>query len=404
MAQSADIQTSGRSLMPAAPASPATTAQGDLSPDTIRLDISTVCQLRCPACSTAKGIIGRDLGSGFLRRDTFERFLSENPGVRALELSNWGEIFLNPDLIPIMELAAEHKVALHADNGVNLNHVPPAALEALVRLGFRSLTCSIDGASPETYASYRVRGDFDTVIANVRALNAHKIRLGSELPRLRWQFVIFGHNEHEIPAARRLAAELGMEIWFKLSWDGSGPPSAAFSPLRDPAWVKATTGLDHTSRRDHQQATGLPYDPERICSQLWEKPQINWDGRVLGCCVNHWADFGNAFERGLDNIFHGELMRYARRMLTGEAPPRADIPCTRCGRYQALRSAGVWLDPATHNPERRDSPLLAARRLLVSPRRCLHFARHPRAAVRSLLRLLDRRPAITPGVAAPKAR
>ena len=27
-----------------------------------------------------------------------------------------------------------------------------------------------------------------------------------------WQFVVFGHNEHEITKAREMAAELGMEI------------------------------------------------------------------------------------------------------------------------------------------------------------------------------------------------
>ena len=51
------------------------------------------------------------------------------------------------------------------------------------------LSCSIDGASPETYRVYRVRGDFDAVIANIRTINAHKRAYGTELPRLLWQFV-----------------------------------------------------------------------------------------------------------------------------------------------------------------------------------------------------------------------
>lgn len=355
-----------------------------VAPTTVRLDISTVCQLRCPVCPTAKGTIARELGGGFLRRETFARFLRDNPAVRALELSNWGEIFLNPDLVDLMEIAAHEGVALHADNGVNLNHASAEALESLVRLGFRSLTCSIDGASPATYTLYRVRGDFSRVIDHIRIINAHKARLGTAFPKLRWQFVIFGHNEHEIPLARALAAELGMELKFKLSWAGSG--EGAYSPIRDPAWVRAQTGLTHLGRREHRVARRLLYDPERICSQLWEKPQINWDGRVLGCCVNHWGDFGHAFNDGLSAVMQGGPMRYARRMLVGEAPPRADIPCTRCHRYHEMRATGIWLDPVTHDATRPESPALALQRALAAPGRTWQLATRPREALKKVMR------------------
>jgi MoaA/NifB/PqqE/SkfB family radical SAM enzyme len=73
------------------------------------------------------------------------------------------------------------------------------------------VTCSIDGASPETYGIYRVRGDFDAVINNIERINVHKRAHASDLPHLVWQFVVFGHNEHEIPIAREMAERLGME-------------------------------------------------------------------------------------------------------------------------------------------------------------------------------------------------
>lgn len=36
------------------------------------------------------------------------------------------------------------------------------------------------------------------MIGNVRKINAFKHQYNSQQPRLNWQFVIFGHNEHEI--------------------------------------------------------------------------------------------------------------------------------------------------------------------------------------------------------------
>ncbi len=44
-------------------------------------------------------------------------------------------------------------------NGVNLNHARDEVLEGLVKYRVRGVKCSIDGASPETYRVYRIRGN-----------------------------------------------------------------------------------------------------------------------------------------------------------------------------------------------------------------------------------------------------
>ncbi len=313
-----------------------------LSPRAIRLDVATACQLRCPACPTTLGIIRDDLGTGFVRLDDFRRLLEANPGVRSIELSNWGEIFLNPDLLAMMELAAERGVALSAKNGANLNTVADGVLEGLVRYRFRAITCSIDGASPETYAVYRRRGDFDTVLANIRKINGFKARYGSKYPKLTWQFVVFGHNEHEIPRARALAQELGMELRVKLSWGGTYL-GEDFSPVRNREAVRKEISGGVADRTEYETRFGVRYGQRRTCAQMWTDPQINWDGRVLGCCVNHWGDYGNAFRDGLAETCGGERMSYARAMLMGEAPARADIPCTTCANYTAMQRTGRWI-------------------------------------------------------------
>lgn len=55
---------------------------------------------------------------------------------------------------------------------MNLNTVADDVLEGLVRYRLRTITCSIDGASRETYAIYRRHGDYDTVLGNIRKINA----------------------------------------------------------------------------------------------------------------------------------------------------------------------------------------------------------------------------------------
>ena len=129
-----------------------------IRPTRIRLDASSICQLSCPSCPTHSGAARPAVGGGFLKLTDFQDLIQKNPRIRDIELSNYGEIFLNPDLLGILEYAHERGVALTADNGVNFNRMSDDVLDGLVKYQLRSMTCSIDGASEETYRLYRGDG------------------------------------------------------------------------------------------------------------------------------------------------------------------------------------------------------------------------------------------------------
>jgi sulfatase maturation enzyme AslB (radical SAM superfamily) len=306
-----------------------------IKPTKIRLDASSACQLRCVSCMNAMGETHSTIGVGFLKMADFQRLIQENPHITEVELSNWGEIFLNPQILEIMAYAYERKVTLTADNGVNLNNVKENVLEGLVKYKFKSMTCSIDGASNETYTIYRVKGNFDTVIDNLRKIKVYKEKYQSEYPILKWQFIIFGHNEHEITMARKLAHELGMVFYPKLSWDPD------FAPVVNIENIKKEIGA--SSRNEFTKKTGTHY-MQAVCHQLWDQPQINWDGKLLGCCYQYWGDFGaNVFRDGLSKSLNNDKMTYARGMLLGRKPARVDMPCTACDVYRTMETNGNWL-------------------------------------------------------------
>jgi MoaA/NifB/PqqE/SkfB family radical SAM enzyme len=328
-------------------------------PTKIRLEASSYCQLRCPSCPTTTKAIQPVVDSGLLSLEAFTRVIDGNPWLKAIELSNYGEIFLNPDLLSMLRHAHERGVELNVENGANLNYASPDVLEGLVKYGVRAILCSIDGATQETYARYRVRGKLDTVLGHIAAINQHKRDYRSAVPELTWQFVAFGHNEHEIPAARAMAEELGMGFVVKLSWDPD------FSPVTDAETLRSVAGA--ASRREFKEKRGVDY-MQSICHQLWDAPQINWDGKVLGCCRNFWGDFGpeNAFRDGLLPSVNSEKMSYARQMLQGRQPARADIPCTTCQLYEDMKSDGRWLTRRVPSRRQRAWSLVAAGRRLLN--------------------------------------
>lgn len=316
----------------------------DIKPIKIRLDASTLCQLECPLCP--RDALGENIGFGFLKFDDFKNVLDSNPWVSDIELSNYGEIFLNPDLLEIIMYAYSKNVTLHADNGVNLNTASDEVLEALVKYKFRSLKCSIDGVDQETYSIYRKSGNFEKVIQHIKKINYYKEKLKSAFPLLTWQFIVFGHNTHQIKAARQTAKNLSMLFRLRLSWDDS------FSPVINKDLVRHEFGLDVSSRQEYIEKTGKDY-VERICTQLWLQPQINFDGKVLGCCVNHWGNFGNIFQEGLSECLNNEKINYARAMLSGCKESRQDIPCSTCKYYKLKRKNGTWVSLADVEDSRK---------------------------------------------------
>ncbi len=310
-----------------------------IQPPRICLDASTVCQLKCPSCPTASGETGKKLGIGFLKFSDFKNIVDKNPWVSNIELSNWGEIFLNKELIKIVEYAYENNVALQAD--ANLNNVTEDILEALVKYGFRAITCSIDGASPETYSLYRVGGNFQQVIENIKTINKFKAQYNSRYPILYWQFIVFGHNEQEISKARRMARDLYMEFRLKLSWDDLY--GNLFSPIKNAELVRKETGLGVASRSEFREKYGREYILRDCCLNLWINPHINYDGKVLGCCINYWDDYGNAFKDGLKECLNNEKINYARAMLMGKRESKMDIPCILCQSYKRMEENKNWL-------------------------------------------------------------
>jgi mannose-6-phosphate isomerase-like protein (cupin superfamily) len=339
-----------------------------IRPTRIRLEACSLCQMGCPLCPVHSGVERPAVGLGFLKPDDFQTLLERNPRLRRVELSNFGEIFLNPHLLDIMRCAHERRVMLTASDGVNFNRVSEEVLEGLVKYRFEYLSCAIDGATDETYRLYRTNGSLPVVLANIRRLNELKRLHGSTRPRLQWQFIVFGHNEHEIEKARAMAAELGMEFALKFNWD------TRFSPVRDVEVVRREMGA--ASEAEYRQVFGR-HVSDADCRRLWLEPQINWDGRVLGCSRNFWQAYeANAFSDGLVAAVNSPGVRYARQMLLGKKPPRADIPCSTCDVYQDRGESGRWVDKNVVAPSPGYRAVAAVRHrartlmpLITAPRR-----------------------------------
>ena len=306
-----------------------------VSPLSVRIDACTLCQLRCPLCPTpgAEDFLGR----GLLALDDFQRFLDRNPAIRTIELGSKGEALLNPHLPAMIEHARARGAVVELNQGVNLNSASDEVLEALVRSGAPRLRVSIDGATRQTYAMYRVGGDLRRVLGNVQRINALKQRYGTELPELTFQFIVFRHNVHEMEQAAALAKMLGMKIHFHLN---------AFPEPWSPADLgRIRKLLGYATREEYVAQRGHHY-VRHLCYQMWIRPQVNWDGRLLGCSKNFSFTYAeNVFADDFLDALNGPGMERARKLLQGHADPSPDeLPCSRCFLYLHMKERGNWIE------------------------------------------------------------
>ena len=173
------------------------------------------------------------------------------------------------------------------------------------------------------------------VIGNIRKINELKGRYATGNPDLVLQFILFSFNVGEMARAAALARLLNMKLHFHLN--------AHPDPMPEEDRNRVRNTLGYATREEFARRTGRHY-MRHLCYQMWIHPQINWDGRLLGCCKNMRLVYAeNVFRDGLKEALDADGMRQARRALSGEAPMPSDLPCGACDLYQSLAASGDWI-------------------------------------------------------------
>jgi radical SAM protein with 4Fe4S-binding SPASM domain len=309
-------------------------------PSHLTIDVTNVCNLRCPLCPTGVNAPGR--GKGAMPLETFRKIIDEmGRYLISVDLFNWGEPLLNNDVYEMIAYA--HKRNIVTSISSNFQHFSAEAAERLVSSGLDNLILSIDGASQESYEKYRVGGDFQKTVNNISLLVKAKKERGAGHPYIYWQYLVMKHNEHEMEIARKLAEELGVD---KITFDHAYLPvntrQEAMKWLpEDPKNHRydmehlRKMWAEHESRDENQkEASSVQQDFRRRvnCSWLWTQTTINWDGSVSPCCAIYEPshDFGNVTNSSFKQVWNNDKYRASRRFSsTGETCGTETI-CMRC--------------------------------------------------------------------------
>lgn len=303
------------------------------------VDPLNVCNLKCPLCPTGRGEL--PLKNGKMELEAFRRLVDTiAPHTVKIMLYNWGEPFLHKDILEIIAHAHGRGIATALSS--NLNLLPRGGAEAVVRSGLDDLIVSCDGLTQETYEVYRKGGRVETVFANLEELAQARRRLGSRTPKIEFQFLVFEHNEHEVPHVEERARALGADF-VRIMPPYIGPNSAGIRPARGDAFRKEEDPADDDGKSVFDPGSdpdelAARHPPPLQCFWPWRSMVINWNGSVDPCCFkNYHGDFGNIVDAGFEAIWNSDVYRYARRWIAGRAKDEVapfKIVCRGCPGYR----------------------------------------------------------------------
>lgn len=127
----------------------------------VLLEITSICNLKCPLCPTGTGKLKRK--NKFMDLSTFDHIIEITaPLVKNYILGMWGEPVFHPELDYIFSKTSKHEAWI----STNLN-CKQSIVETLARWPHLQVICAVDTLDPETYARYRIGGDYERVLENL---------------------------------------------------------------------------------------------------------------------------------------------------------------------------------------------------------------------------------------------
>jgi len=218
-----------------------------------------------------------------------------------------GEPYLNPQFLDMVKIASDHDI--YTTTSTNAHFLDEKNARKTIESGLNRLIISIDGASQETYESYRKEGELTKVLEGTANIMKWKKELKSKSPQVVWQFLVVKPNEHEIPEIKRLAKAYGVDkVAFK---------TAQIYDYRNGSDLIPTIDKYSRYRRNADGTYSIKNELENKCWKMWQSCVLTWDGQVIPCCFDKDANhsMGSVQDQRFEEIWNSDRYQNFRNAL-----------------------------------------------------------------------------------------
>ncbi len=268
---------------------------GSPLPVGVSVELTDVCNLKCPECATGSGRLLRP--AGYMDLSIAADIASSVRGsVLNANLYFQGEPMMHPSFFEIVSLFKGIKSVI----STNGHFLTEENCRKLSSSGLASIIISLDGLTQSVYSSYRQGGKIDVVKAGIMRL-LFETRKRSRAPIVKLLFLYGRHNSNELAAVRAFARELRVELIVK---------SMQIIDASDyDKWIPQDGSMTRYEKSGETYC--LKKRPERGCLRAWTSSVITWDGNMIPCCYDKDATivFGNLRHDTFMGIWSGDVRR-----------------------------------------------------------------------------------------------
>ena len=309
-------------------------------PFKLKMECSSICNLRCKMCPLSVGLKRKQ---GVLKFENFKYVFDQvNPAY--LNLTGIGEPFMNPDLFKIVKYAKQRNTMVKLDsNGTLLNK---ENIDKILDSKIDILSTSIDGTDKKSYEKIRVGSNFDLIKKNIKALTAERNRRKSKT-EVHMFFILQEDNIKNLPNFIRLAEELGVDYLagsFVVTLGKNDNKKNKIFKYKKEDIDKAIKETEELIKKTKVEVSIIPlleylrndkdkefYNKDTPCFMPWYSTFITWDGWVNPCdfsCDNEEV-FGNVFKEPFKKVWNNKKYQNFRMQLLKQRDKIAI--CKGCG-------------------------------------------------------------------------
>ncbi len=237
------------------------------------------CNLKCPECVIGTDSVTRT--KKILKMEEFQVISDKiKPYADMVYLHKWGEPLMNKNIFNMISIVNEYAHAHISTNGILLDK---KKCDELIKSGVGTVIVSIDGLTQEVYEKYRVGGEVEKVIENIKYLNEANIKYGKHAALLP-QFIVFDHNYEEVKKFKEYCESQNLRAIFK-------KPYVRFDAVKE-SNDKNFQRIKYKNKEEHYEAIST-------CPHLVSLMTITADGRLLVCAQDYNNDLfiGNILDK-----------------------------------------------------------------------------------------------------------
>ena len=177
----------------------------------VHVEVTGKCNARCPMCSRydKQGYLHSDIEETHLPADLFYKFFNDDfvKQLNHVYFSGvYGDPCIHPNLLEFCQFLISNKIKVKVDT--NAGYRKPEFWSKLALAGVHA-NFAVDGLR-DTNHLYRRGVNWDIVEANMRAFSESG-------GHAQWNYIVFAHNEHDLPLAQQLAKDLNFDFRIKVT-------------------------------------------------------------------------------------------------------------------------------------------------------------------------------------------